>query len=159
MVSEFGRGLVVCLVKFAMHLNDKWARQIANVHHFFQTYKGNMNVLSRFDRDARRDVEDFINTELAITHNYDEALSHLIEMWANAASDHLREIEVPEEWKELEVGKKILELKEKALEIGHGFTGKTWKYEDFVNLQKLTEEIALLVDLRLGLKDADLGQY
>jgi len=39
-------------------------------------------------------------------------------MWANAASDHLREIEVPEEWKELEVGKKILELKEKALEIG-----------------------------------------
>lgn len=159
MVSEFGRGLVVCLVKFAMHLDNKYARQIANVNHFFTTYKGDMNQLSKLDRSARRDIEDFVNTELALEGNYDKALSHLIELWASGASDHLSEIEVPEKWKELEVGKKVLELKAKASEMGHGFTGKTWTYEDFISLHKLTEEIALLIDLRLGLKDADPGKY
>jgi hypothetical protein len=159
MTSEFGKGLVVCLTKFAEHFENRWAEQISSVHTFYYIYKGDKAKLSELDRQIRRDAEDFEAVQLAVHKNVDEALSSLIELWANGATDHLYDIEVPEDWKENEIGKKVAELQKLGLAMGHGFTGKLWKYEDFLNLLKLTREIALMVDLRLGLKNADLGQY
>jgi len=81
--SEFGRGLVTCLVKFAEH-----ARQL------------DLKTESTMSESAR------------------------ITLWANGASDHLYEIEVPQGSNWDEIRKQVKALQDKALEIGHGFIGK-----------------------------------
>ena len=121
--SEFGRGLVTCLVKFAEH----FGRSALN-----------------FDNDKIGGIEE----------------SHSVEVWANGASDHLYEITVPKKWKDTELERKVLELKEKGLEMGHGFTGKKWVKQDIYNLGYLAEEIAVMIDGKIGLKRiVDRGQW
>jgi len=77
------------------------------------------------------------------------ALSREIELWANGASDHLYHIKVPKKWARTVFGKKVAELQHKGLEMGHGFTGKAWTFENFSELQKLTREIASTLDVGL----------
>jgi hypothetical protein len=115
--SYFGRGLLVCLIKFAEHLGEE-----------------------KYLRLFPSGVNGYV---------------YLM----NGASDHLLEIEVPKRWKNTELEQKILELRDLSLEMGHGFTGKKWAKEDFLKLKQLTEEICLTIDRKLGLKDADLGEW
>ena len=119
MESDFGKGLVICLVKWAEHF-----MLLTDLCKYFE--------------------------------NFSE--SERIETWANGASDHLYEIEVPEgkEWDRIR--KKVKELQDKGLEMGHGFTGKKWTMEDFGELIELTHEIALMIDKKLGLK-AQIGSW
>lgn len=76
----------------------------------------------------------------------------LITTWANGASDHLYEIEIPERYKGTEIETKVLELKRFGLEIGHGFIRHDYTKKDFMKLSSLTKEIALLVDTDLGVE-------
>jgi len=111
--SEYGRGLVICLVKFAMHFMDP--------------------------------------TVLKTSLSNSRESSRLIESWASRASDHLLEIEVPERLKGSELERKVNELKDLGIGIGHGHLNKLWTWDDFRRLMKLTFEIALLIDMELGL--------
>src|SRR3990167_5230197 len=117
---KFGKGLVICLVKFAEH-SMKLATDI-------EVYK-----------EMKEKSGKYFTESNAITMHF------------NGASDHLYEIEVPEKWKYTEIGRKVEDLREKGLEIGHGFTGKTYTIEDAEYLYNLTQEIALLIDKELGL--------
>jgi len=118
MESEFGKGLVICLVKFAEH------------------FEGDLFTESKLEMDESRQVE----------------------MWANGASDHLYEIEVPQGKEWARIRKEVKQLQDKGLEIGHGFTGKQWTAEDRMELERLTESIALMIDRKLGLKP-DIGEW
>lgn len=133
-MSEFGKGLVICLVKFSEHFerNNPLMSPLALRH----------GIWSDRDKEMCKDVFD---------NDKEKYLSHVIGLWANGASDHLYEIEVPEgqEWNEIR--NKVKELQDKGLEIGHGFTGKTWTIIDFNNLISLTREIALMIDKKIGL--------
>ena len=113
--SEYGRGLVICLVKFAMHFMDP------------RVY------------------------EMSVSKPNPKELSNLIEVWANGATDHLFEIEVPEHLKGSELERKVNELKDLGISIGHGHPNKLWRWNDFLKLMSLTFEIALLIDIELGL--------
>ena len=101
--SESGKGLVICLVKFAEH-----------------------------------------SEELKIP-------STNIYLWANAASDHLYDIEVPEgkEWDKIRG--KVKELQCKGLEMGHR-PGAKPSFKDALALKNLAQDIALMIDRKLGLK-------
>lgn len=125
--SEFGKGLVICLVKFAEHF-ERWQEQK-------KLYEG-----------MRKKRPDLFNE------------SEAVEMYFNAASDHLYDIEVPEKWQGAEIGKKVKELQDRGLEIGHGYTGKKWAEEDVDDLHKLCREIALLIDKELGL-NPEIGEW
>ena len=118
--SEFGKGLVICLVKFAEHLAD---------------------------------YRHWVELNETVTHANDAE-----EMYFNAASDHLYEIQVPKSLKHTELARKVKELQDMALEIGLGFTGKKYSNKDVEHAMKLTHEIALLVDKQLGL-NAEEGQW
>ena len=135
--SEFGKGLVICLVKFAEHIERD---DIMKISHEI------------FDETSKRMCEQVYKGDKA------KYISHTIEMWANGASDHLYKIEVPKgkEWNEIR--KLVKELQQKGLEIRHGFTNKIWTAKDACELQNLTRKIAILIDKKLGLK-AVLGQY
>lgn len=125
--SEFGKGLIVCLVKFAEHF---------------------MKLQS--------DIETYKKYNIGGINNHPE--SSAVGLWANGATDHLYDIEVPEgkDWDEIR--EKVEELKTKGLEMGHGLNSLSNKStkEDAEYLMDLTKEIAILIDKKLGL-EPDLG--
>lgn len=129
--SEFGSGLVVCLCKFSEHfMND--------------------NIM-RIQNRQYNDATDYI---AKIPE------SQLIQLWANGATDHLYELRVPASLENTEIGRKVTELREKGLEMGHGFRHeKTYTIEDVDELRKLVTDIALLLDKHIGIKDGDWGQW
>ena len=139
-MSEFGKGLVICLVKFAEHFERDGP---TGVHRLIQGY------WTDFHKKCCNEVYN---------GDKEKYISHQIELWANGASDHLYEIRVPEgkEWNTIR--KKVKKLQQKGLEIGHGFTSKKWTKEDFLELIQLTREIALMIDRKIGLKP-DIGKW
>jgi hypothetical protein len=152
--SEYGKGLVVNLVKFSEHLH----------------FEGRMHQIYAVDRwinDGMKDgelssdteaVELFKRIELKVLGGPKKALAHLIELWANGASDHLYDMQIPKEWRNLAVAKQIRELRDLGLKMGHGFTGTLWTVDDITKLRKLVEKISLAADKKLGLK-GDWGQW
>ena len=125
--SEFGKGLVICLVKFAEH-RETW-----------------LNTKKFYGRMREQSPDLFSE-------------SSAVELHFNAAADHLYEIEVPEKWKEKEIGRKVKELQDFGLEIGHSFTGKKWTEADITKAYTLCQEIAILIDKELGL-EAEVGRW
>lgn len=126
--SEFGKGLVICLVKFAEH-QARWQEQ------------------KKFYQDINKKHPEHFRE------------SDAVEIHMNGASDHLYEIEVPEAWKGTEIDSKVTELQDLGLAMGHGFRQKkVWTEADVLGAYELAEEIALLIDKKLGL-DAQKGQW
>lgn len=129
--SDFGKGLIVCLVKFA--------------EHFMQ-----INETMRLYEKMR---EDSPNKDLFTE-------SSACEIWANGASDHLYEIEVPEgeDWDEIR--EKVALLQDRGLTMGHGFNRPRGSatIDQVKDLMKLTREIATLIDEKIGL-EPDLGRW
>jgi hypothetical protein len=119
--SEFGKGLVICLVKFAEH-RWRWYEQ-------------------------KRSYE-----EMSIKNPELFSESDAVELHFNGASDHLYEIEVPKAWEDTSIGIKVKELQDFGLQIGHGFTHRNWTESDVNKAYELCQEIALLIDEKLGLK-------
>ena len=167
--SEFGRGLAICLVKFAEHFENDMARQIGDAHFFYDELKGNKTELEKYGADIKRNVEHFERFYLEITGSVERGLScktwsmerglsRLIETWANGASDHLYEIEVPKHMAKTKLGRLVGRLQSKGLRMGHGFTGEIHTYADFTELRELTRKIALELDKKMGLKP-DLGKW
>ena len=155
--SEFGRGLVICLMKFSEHSSNDMARQIYDVHSFYNDLKGDEVKLK--DQSARFQINvDSFKGSIKIYGTVEKALASLIEMWASGASDHLYDIEVPDQWKDSYLARKVSDLQHFGLEIGHGFTGKAWMFKDFQTLMSLTKEIAQEIDLLLGIEDSDWGE-
>jgi len=127
--SEFGKGLVICLVKFAEHMENSEIRPLIQ------------GIYTDYDTRMLKDVYG---------DNKEKFLSSKLERWANGASDHLYEIEVPKGW--VAISKKVEELKSLGLEMGHGWTGKTWTEKHYHTLINLTREISLMIDKKIGLK-------
>ena len=126
--SEFGKGLIICLVKFAEH-----------------------------SAKLRNDLELYEKMHKKSPELFDE--SYAVEMWANGATDHLYEIEVPEGEDWSEIRNKVEELKRVGLDMGHNSFGEgKYTQKDAYKLQTLTREIALLIDKKLGLKPEE-GQW
>ena len=126
-MSEYGKGLIICLVK--------WAEHFASISNVLEHHK-----------------------ELHLEHPNLYGESQAVQMWANGASDHLYEIEVPKglEWDEIRA--KVEQLKDRGLEMGHGYTGKTYTLYELQELFKLTEEIAVLIDKKLGIT-SEIGEW
>ena len=74
-------------------------------------------------------------------------------LWFNGASDHFFEFEVPERFKNTEIGLLSEKLKDKCLEIGHGFRldlEKTDMKEIFDEVFQNLEKLSMLIDKELG---------
>lgn len=159
--SEFGRGLAICIVKFAEHFENDWAQQIADANWFYSKTGGcgDHEKLQQYDIRVRRNVELFDKVYLEVHGSVKEGLSSLISAWASGATDHLYDIQVPPGISgRTKLARMIIRLKDRGLTIGHGFTDTIWKYEDMTELEQLTEDIALEVDKVLGLKP-DSGDF
>lgn len=119
--SEFGKGLVICLVKFAEHRRS-WQEQKS-------LYK-----------EMEKKSPELFNVRRAV------------EIHFNGASDHLYEIKVPTKWKRKELGKRVKELRDFGIKMGHGFTKTEWTEADVTKAYDMCQEIAILIDTELGLE-------
>ena len=131
MSSEFGKGLVICLVKFAEHAMD--------FVHTLESYKS---------------MRSITNPRL-----FSE--SSAVTIWANGASDHLYDIKTPKgkEWNEIR--ERVKELQKLGLDMGHGkglMGTKIFKQQDVQYLINLTRVIALMIDKKIGLTP-DIGEH
>lgn len=154
--SEFGAGIVVCLVKFSEHMYEHGffsERTIRDYAHLTE------EELSRLRAEAARYPKGDAAAKLlrlSVIHediygSKEVALSHLIEMWMNAASDHMYDLDerAPEPLKELAA---------LTLRIGHGFSGETWTIEHVDKIRELWQAATLSVDRMIGL-EPDWGSY
>lgn len=160
--SEFGKGLVICLLKFATHFSNSHARDISRIQQYLEKSEEERKlILSEHPPDNLNYGEEYhqkVRYWVEKTNDYHQgditaSISQDLEMWANGASDHLYEIEVPdgEDWSEIR--SKVEELQNLGLKMGHGFIqDNLWVLGDYFKLRDLTIEIALLIDKKLGLK-------
>lgn len=166
MKSEFGKGLVICLTKFSEHFENNYVRELQIIKSYLKENEKNKELMTspnppsglNYGKPHMDNLRFFMEKEVPIDGSIEKALSMKIELWANGATDHLYEIEVPEQFKRTTLGKKIKMLQDKGLEMGHGFLGKIWTIEDVEELMNLTREIGVLIDKKLGLKP-DIGEY
>lgn len=147
--SEFGRGLVICLVKFAEHFTDRWWQDLR----MYKMWLDN-------PKEINKEEPAYSHWEFGIKNwgSGKDFISSQIILWASGAIDHLFEIEVPDKKGWGEIKTKVEHLQERGLDMGHGFRETIWKIEDVTELMKLTEEIAIMIDKKIGLKP-DIGEW
>ena len=128
--SEFGRGLVICLVKFAEHN--------AKLNQTIESYK----------KMSESGIPGGLFNE-----------SSAITMWANGATDHLYEIECPDVWPDVKAKVEELQNKGLDMGHGAGLMSDV-KYtkKDAYELFNLTKEIAIMIDKKMGLSP-EIGQW
>jgi hypothetical protein len=141
--SEFGKGLVVCLLHFANHWSDDMWQEIV--------------ALERA-RTGRGEIPEDSKKALDIYKSVEGLLSARITLWANGASDHLYEMETPTvpEWSI--VAHKVELLKNLGLDMGHGYRNRQYTVEDIETLFRLSKEIAFEIDKLIGLSP-DMGEW
>jgi hypothetical protein len=91
-------------------------------------------------------IESYKKSGMPVERAYD--------MWFYGASDHFYEFEIPEQFKDKEIGKIAEWLKEKCLYLGHGFKEKATE-KDFEEVFKKLEKLALLIDKELGIEPVE----
>lgn len=130
--SEFGKGFVLCLVKFAAHfMSDLYDRETSE--------------------DKKRSLEIWGTEERLETSR--------VLLWASGASDHLYEIKAPSGLQWDGVRAKVKELQELGLKMGHGYNEEVmWKKENKFKLMDLTHEIAIETDKILGV-ESEVGRW
>jgi len=161
--SEFGKGLVVCLAKFMEHFSNNLIRQI--YHRAFllkKSQEDQQKILSgnppdnlNYGKDLTEDFIFFMNKTVKIFKTPEHAISFDITLWANGASDHLYDIEVPKKKGWEEIKKIINKLQDKGLDMGHGaglMGRKEYTIKDLEELNNLTKKALILIDKKIGLK-------
>ena len=150
--SEFGKGLVVCLAKFSEHFSNDQARQIYNRAFLLKKPQEEQDIILsgnpppnlNYGTDMTDDLIFFMKKTVPIYGNIKSATSSSITLWANGASDHLYDIEIPlgKKWDKIRGVVDI--LKDKGLDMGHGsgLMGKReYTVEDLNELIELTKKV------------------
>jgi hypothetical protein len=166
--SEYGKGLTICLAKFSAHFMQESLHKLSILQKYIDSdAKTRKEMISErppghvnFGKEIMNWLRFEINDLMPIWGTPEKLLSHEISMWINGASDHLYDIEVPEgkDWKEIR--EKVKKLQNDAFAIRGNFKEKNiYTLKDIDALQLLTMEICVLIDKKIGLKDAELGTW
>lgn len=148
--SMFGSGLVVCLAKFAQHMEGIFWQNC-----YFASFWMNMDAEARqkLEMEAAQFRYGDSARRLAavksvfIMNDGDEAkaLAHAIESCMNCASDHFYDLDREK------APLSLIELADLTLRMGHGFTGYPWTIEDLDRCYGLFKQSCLELDRMLGI--------
>jgi hypothetical protein len=145
--SDFGAGFVYPLGLFIKHFDGHFAMLVENYIEFL-----NMPIdkHDKFLKD-NPEIEIYAGSSKNFHDDYEHGLSRVIEMWANAASDHLYEMKLLSgKLKDSKLADMIIDLTDTAITMGHGFTNKMWTYKDYTNVKKLAFDILFETDKFMG---------
>jgi hypothetical protein len=157
--SEFGKGLIYPLVLFLGHFQNEMHQQLGyKVFLMNKTEEERQEIMGPNPRPEMnyghwvKDIKFWYDKIVPIRGTAEATLSSDIELFFNGASDHLYELEdtgnfVPELKQEIET------LKDRALEIGHGFKARSmYKMTDVKLLHDLALKILFIIDTKIGSK-------
>jgi hypothetical protein len=157
-VSEFGKGIVVCLAKFSEHLHEHGPYSERSIREYAKTTDAQRTKMveeaGKFPRgDSAQTLSrlSVFDISAEVRGGREEAISSAIEMWMNAASDHFYDLDD-------RAPPPLRKLADLALRIGHGFTGETWTLETVDEIRDLWRESCLAVDQLLGV-EPDWGKW
>jgi len=154
--SEFGKGFIYNLLLFYAHFSSSEAKNIS-IYNFVMEMplERKRKVLadnpeSKYDYGWNRQAKFWFGKIVPIWDSSEKlALSEEIISWAGAAKDHLYELQIPECWKDHEIGRLAKELQEKAFAMGAFESEILWTYQDLLDLRELTHQLALSIDKEL----------
>jgi hypothetical protein len=154
--SEFGRGIVVCLAKFSEHLHEHGTFSERTIREFArwtpkEKARCQQEAAGYPHGDSAAKLRRMRVAEVMGDGDSAAALSSMIEMWMNGASDHFYDLDPA-------APAPLRELADLTLRIGHGFTGERWTIETADRIRSLWQEACLEVDRRLGV-DPDWGEF
>ena len=166
--SEFGKGFVVCLSKFYQHFgydsltNIRFCEKMMKLskEDIEKVISGNPPANLNYGTERSNAFKFFYTKEISVWGSAEKAMNQKVSLWANGASDHLYEIEVPKGKRWDRFREPVKKLQNIALDMGHGagLNGtKLYTLKNIDALQEVTEELLLLIDMMLGLK-ADWGE-
>jgi hypothetical protein len=158
--SDFGAGVVVCLAKFSEHLREHGPYSERLIREYAGwTPERDQQLRLEAERyptgDAAQKLARISVAEISERVRGGDraaALSSMIEMWMNAASDHFYDLD------DGKAPEPLRELAALALNIGHGFTGEQWTIATVDRIRELWRESCLAVDRLLGV-EPDWGEY
>ena len=156
--SEFGKGLTYSLVLFIKHFENEQITRIHNISFVIGKTKAEQDKILCDNPDSsnnygfNKDVKWWFDSIVPIYGTPEKALSSNIATFMNGASDHMYEIKCPKKWKKHKINTMIKELQDKALRMGHGFTNDVYTYEDLTGLIELSNNIAMEIDKKIGIK-------
>lgn len=150
MSSEFGSGIVVCLAKFSEHLAGHGDSSMQNERLIRKVAKAK-NLKEVRALDGYVSMYEFDKPGVLFEEAREQSVSHSIEIWMNAASDHFYDLDekAPEP---------LRELAALTLRIGHGFTGEVWTVETIDEIRELWKQSCIAVDAMLGV-ESDWGEW
>lgn len=165
MPSEFGRGIVIPLVKFSQHLGygETYHSAITAGWRWLEmTPEEKQQKIQESEEYPRGDAAGFmqslgvaeIYTE-AVSNTPEHAISRMLEMWMYAAADHFYELDD-------KAPQALKDLASLALRMGRpwgGDIGKVWGKEDYDRIFDLWKEATLQVEAQLGVRDAAWGEW
>jgi len=148
--SEFGRGFVQQLLYFQ--------------EHFGRIDVQKLYVLNRVQK-GRISKEDALDQYPDLSADFqiygDECLENRISLFMNVTSDHLYDFEIPDNIPE-EIQKKARELRDLALEMGHGkglLDRSFCTIERFETVRQLVLDVARMIDVLVFDVTVDEGEY
>ena len=188
--SEFGEGLVQQLCYFTNHFDNDMAKSIREIAYFAKRLKTHtfadciqktqLSAYARVQLDMVVSKKKDPNILATLDHktkgsklraqfakDLEAQIPHMIELWANGATDHLYGIKClpnPNGTRTdivAKMDKKIYQLQRWGLRMGHGFRPEDTAFcsvKNFERLKALTNEIARLIDQHLGVK-SDPGSW
>lgn len=122
MTSEFGKGCTYCLGLFLAHAERSWGPP-------------------DFDKEQDERMKD-----MGKVNDY----SFSTELWFNGASDHLYDLEIPDNFP-VRLKSRLKKLQSKSLYFGHGFGQDTTNKDKMWAIEE-AKELLRLIDNFLGIK-------
>lgn len=151
--SEFGRGFIQNLFYFIEHFGRTDVREI----YFLYRYREGEISQKELERSYSGIAADL----KVYDGDVDEALSYKIGLFLSGASDHLYDFVIPDNIPE-DIKRKAQELRELALDLGHGsglMDKSICTMESFQRIQRLSFDIARMVDILVFDVDVDEGEH
>jgi hypothetical protein len=156
--SEFGRGMVICLVKFSEHLESEMYRRAADAAWWLEqdeaTRENKRAEAIKYPiGDSARLLINVESVSIGGSRTEEQGLSDAITVWMNGASDHFYDLDenAPESLKG---------LASLCLRIGHGFRhDEVYTMETMNLIHRLWKLACIELDEMLGVKEPDWGQW
>jgi len=166
-MSEFGKGLIIPLIKFYQHFGNEAYSRIRTWKWFSKRTKKDQAIIIsdnppsslNYGIQVQRECGDFIKR--IKSKSPDAIIEDELRMWVYGAADHLYEIECPagNDWNEIR--ERVNNLRDVGLDMRNPHMGSGWdnfSFEAIQGLHKMVKELTVLIDKKIGLSP-DWGEY
>lgn len=142
--SEFGAGLVVCLAKFAQHMDRYDYKRVYQLKSWFEmTNEERKKIEKQAEEYPHGDSANFMNNiRVKFGDMEEEIIADAISRCMNSASDHFYDLSE-------NAPPSLKKLADLTLGMGHGYN-KKYTYEEFTQVDVLFKQSCIELDRMLG---------